>query len=734
MNYSLHYEPLLGLVWLEALALAGFAPLAFALCRGRRAWWRLAAFGFFMLVLLNPVLLKELRQPLSTIVAVVVDESRSQDFGRRRQDTEQAVALLKQQLGRLPQVEARFVPAAQQKAGPDSGDILATRLFTPLREALADVPPARIGGAIMITDGQVADIPALKAGAAAAGQMAAPGFAAPVNALITGHGEEYDRRLYFVKAPRFGLTGKALALSFMVRDEGSRPAGRLPIAVDLFINGEKQGRYLAQPGVETALPITLPHIGSNIIELKTPELPGEVTAINNHAAVIIDGVRENLKVLLVSGEPHNGLRIWRDLLKSDTGVDLVHFTILRPPEKQDNTPLYQLSLIVFPTTDLFVNRLKDFDLVIFDRYQHYAVLPLAYYDYMARYVENGGALLMAVGPEFAGGKSLALTPLSRILPAQPTGNIFEKPFLPRLTAAGRRHPVTRSLEGGQSDPPQWGPWLRQIEVEADKDSMVLMQGADKAPLMLLAARGKGRVGMLLSDEGWLWARDYQGGGPYAALYRRMAHWLMKEPELEEESLTAKAQGYTIFIERHTMQPGKPPAAAAKTGRQPARLEKAPAADPFGLFHIRLPSGKTVDIAAPPAAPGLYKARFTSPETGLLQISNGDKSVMVHAGPPDQPEYEDIISTPEKLAPLAAASGGHVLRLRPRARDNVHIGAIKLLGAAAGRASAPADSIVLRQSAASRLAAEEQQPLTHNAWLLCIGLGLLALAWWREGRA
>ncbi|KAA6206533.1 MAG: hypothetical protein DU430_00075 [Candidatus Tokpelaia sp.] len=761
MSYSLYFEPVLRLVPLAALALAGCLPLALALYRqSRSAWLRLLTFGFFICLLLNPIMVKETSRPLSTIIAVVIDNSRSQNFGTRKQDTEQALAALKQRLGRLPQIEARFVQAARQDNNPDSDTLLATRLFTPLQEALADVPPARIGGAIIITDGQVADIPALSAADSAAALAEAPdegnrgfagapdegksrlaarlGFDAPVNALISGNGQEYDRRLRFIKAPRFGLAGKEVPLSFTVQDEGAMPAGLPPPIIELFVNGEKQGSYPVRPGAETALTVTLPRTGSNIIELKTPEIEGEVTAVNNHAAIIIDGVRENLKVLLVSGEPHNGLRIWRDLLKSDTGVDLVHFTILRPPEKQDNTPIYQLSLIVFPTTDLFVNRLKDFDLVIFDRYQHYAVLPLAYYDYMARYVENGGALLMAVGPEFSGGRSLALTPLSRILPARPTGNIFEKPFLPQLTEAGRRHPVTQNLEGGATTPPKWGPWLRQIEVEADKDSMVLMQGVDKAPLMLLAAKGRGRVGMLLSDEGWLWARDYQGGGPYASLYRRMAHWLMKEPELEEENLTARAQGYTIFVERRTMKEGRPvppPAAAAKDKTAPYSAPSASAANsPIGRFHITLPSGRTMEIQPQKAAEGLYKARFDSPETGLVRIGNGDKNVIVHAGVPNQPEYEDIISTPEKLAPVVAASGGHVLRLRPKAQDNVHIGAIKLLSAKAGLSTAAADSLVLRQSAARQPVAENRLPLMHNIWALLIGLGLLALAWWREGRA
>ena len=116
----------------------------------------------------------------------------------------------------------------------------------------------------------------------------------------------------------------------------------------------------------------------------------------------IEGIREKLRVLLVSGEPHAGERTWRNLLKSDANVDLVHFTILRPPEKQDGTPINELSLIAFPTRELFQQKIKEFDLIIFDRYANQSVLPSTYFDNIVRYVREGGAVLVAAGPEFAG--------------------------------------------------------------------------------------------------------------------------------------------------------------------------------------------------------------------------------------------------------------------------------------------------------------------------------------------
>ena len=306
------------------------------------------------------------------------------------------------------------------------------------------------------------------------------------------------------------------------------------------------------------LEIDIPNAGRNIVELSIEAAEGEITDTNNRAIAMLDGIRENLRVLLVSGEPHAGERTWRNLLKSDASVDLVHFTILRPPEKQDGTPINELSLIAFPTRELFVEKIDDFDLIIFDRYQHRDVLPILYYDNIAEYVENGGALLIAAGPEYAGEQSIAHTPLMSALPAVPTGEIIDEAFYPRLTEMGQRHPVTRGLEGSAREPPHWSRWFRLVGIERPEGEVV-MKGPDERPLLLLDRKGEGRVGMLLSDHGWLWARGYEGGGPHVALYRRIAHWLMKEPELEEERLTANGRGMMLDVIRQTMQDDPGPA-------------------------------------------------------------------------------------------------------------------------------------------------------------------------------
>ena len=293
----------------------------------------------------------------------------------------------------------------------------------------------------------------------------------------------------------------------------------------------------------------------------------------------IDGVRDKLRVLLVSGEPHAGERTWRNLLKSDASVDLVHFTILRPPEKQDGTPINELSLIAFPTRELFQQKINEFQLIIFDRYARQGVLPIIYFDNIARYVRQGGAVLVAAGPDYASQTSIWRTPLDVILPAEPSGRMTDTAFRAQLTDLGKRHPVTRGLEGADEDPPHWSRWFRLVDTNASKGTAV-MHGPDNKPLLVLSREGEGRVALLLSDHIWLWARGYEGGGPHIDLLRRLSHWLMKQPDLEEEALRLLVRGRDLTVQRQTMS------------------------DAVSDVTLTTPSGKTRTLTLSAAEPGV----------------------------------------------------------------------------------------------------------------------------------
>ena len=281
-------------------------------------------------------------------------------------------------------------------------------------------------------------------------------------------------------------------------------------------------------------------------------------------------MRDKLRVLLVSGEPHPGERMWRNLLKSDANVDLVHFTILRPPDKStDGTPINELSLIAFPVADLFGRKIKDFDLIIFDRYSTQAVLPQVYLDNIVRYVRDGGALLLAVGPEFETPEGLFNTPLGEISPARPTGEDVVRAFRPEISrrrrqAPGRARPAGLARRARRPGAAGSAPSAPKLTTGVN-----IMQAGRSTPLLALSRVDKGRVALLLSDQIWLWARGYDGGGPHLDLLRRLAHWLMKEPELEEEALRARAHGQDVTVERQSLKPGHPAGDADRTGRRVA---------------------------------------------------------------------------------------------------------------------------------------------------------------------
>src|SRR6187431_2282895 len=435
MSYGIAFTPLVPAIvlWIALAAIVAIAALLL-LGRSRGAAVRVAALALILLALANPSFTREDREPLSSVAAVVIDKSPSQNFGTRNQEAAKAQEALVDTLKKIKGLEVRVV-----KAGQADGETDGTKLFGALSSALSDVPVDRVAGAFLITDGRVHDIPANAAGL---------GFQAPVHALVTGAKDERDRRIAISAAPRFGIVSQPQTITYRLDDQGvTGQRARIVMRRD----GEVINERTLSSGQTVNVEVDIKHAGPNIVEIEASPLENELTLVNNRAVVAIEGVRDKLRVLLVSGEPHSGERSWRNLLKSDASIDLVHFTILRPPEKQDGTPINELSLIAFPTRELFQQKIKDFHLIIFDRYARQGVLPIIYFDNIARYVQEGGAVMIAAGPDYASPTSLWRTPLESVLPAEPNGRTTEGPFRAKLTELGKRHPVTRGLEGADSD-------------------------------------------------------------------------------------------------------------------------------------------------------------------------------------------------------------------------------------------------------------------------------------------
>jgi hypothetical protein len=686
-NLSIVFAP--DLPWAVLAIISGLGAVLVAAglwARLRGGIVRLFAWAILTCALFNPSILVEEREPLKSVVAVITDRSGSQKLADRKAETDALHAAV---LGRLTALGRFEIREAEIGDELSRNTDVSTALFKGMASALRDVPPEQIGGAVLITDGQVHDIPE---------NLGTAGVRWPVHALITGSPADRDRRMTIVEAPKFSLVGEAVDVTYRVMQQNIPT--NVPVDVVIRLDGEAIGGQRVLPGEITTFSFKVPHGGHNILEFDAAVEPGEVTAVNNTAVVTVNGIRENLRVLLISGEPHAGERTWRNLLKSDPAVDLVHFTILRPPDKQDGTPINQLSLIAFPTRELFVEKIDQFDLIIFDRYRRRSVLPLLYFDNIARYVNDGGALLVAAGPEYGEGDSVA-EPLAAILPGQPDGTKIEAPFKPMISQSGLRHPVTRGLDGWRENDPQWGRWFRSIGISQTANE-ALMTGKDSAPLLLLNRVGEGRVALILSDQAWLWARGFEGGGPYVQLLRRTAHWLMKEPELDEERLSATAEGENLRVERQSL------------------------GNEAGDVQITAPDGSEIRLPLVASGPGLWRGEAKMPGFGLYRLSEGDQKTLVHVGPANPREYGDVVSTTALLEPVLSAGRGSARRAT--GEDIPRIVPVR-----SGATAAGPGWIGLENTGASILRNVSRIPLFTGL----IGLALLLVAmsamWAREGR-
>ncbi len=704
-NWSIDFSPMvpLPLFW-AGVALAAVLVGVLLFRRAPGGALRALALGLLVTALANPNLKEEERENLGNVAIVVLDESTSQTLAGRPQQMEDIRRDIEGKLGKIPGLEVKWVRAAR----PDDTRG-GTNLFTDLNQALATTPPDRLAGVIMVTDGQVHDVPKSAGGL---------GFDAPVHALLTGRPDEFDRRIEILSAPKFGIVGQSRTVEVAVREAGrtSRPGEQITLRIRR--EGRPDELRRAELNRKIAIEMQFPRPGQNILEVELPAVAGELTPANNRVVVTAEGVRENLRVLLVSGEPHAGERTWRNLLKSDAAVDLVHFTILRPPEKQDGTPINQLSLIAFPTRELFQVKIREFDLIIFDRYQHRNILLRQYYDNIAQYVrEHGGALLVAAGDDYAGPTSLINTPLASVLPATPTGRVYEMPFKAELTKQGHMHPVTRDLPGGKTDKPTWGNWYRQVDV-ANPRGQVVLQGADDKPLLVLDRREKGRVALLTSDHAWLWARGHDGGGPHTDLLRRLSHWLMKEPDLEEERLLATSKGLKLTIERRTMGAAIKPVTISAPGGGNAEVNLEKAGE--GIWR------STIDVKEP----GLYKMQTLS-EAGNL-------TAVALAGVEDPREMSEVTATDAKLKPLVEATGGGVFWTRGGglfgavASDTaVDVPRVTMMSGA--RVLAGSGWLGLKDREAYVTRGIKLTPMFTGLLALAALLFFITLAWWREGK-
>jgi hypothetical protein len=688
MTNTLILDPLVPLLAIYALAVLSVFGVGLAAWRRLNSWWLRGLAALAVLgALANPSVLREDRAPLSDIVIALVDETASQKLSDRSDQTAGALARLRSQIAKIENTDLRVVTV------PDGDGDAGTQLMTSLSTALAEEPQARVAGIVTLTDGRLHDI------------ERAPNLPTPIHTLLSGRDTDWDRRLTVSNAPAFAIMGETVTLTLRIDDQGAAPTADAVVNLSIAIDGDAPISFQVPVGQDIELPLDLPHGGMNVVQFATPFADGELTDRNNAAVVQINGVRDRLRVLLVSGEPHPGERTWRNLLKSDAGVDLVHFTILRPPEKQDGVPVDELSLIAFPTRELFLEKINDFDLIIFDRYRRRGILPAAYFDSITDYVINGGAVLISSGPEYGGAESIYRSPLGQILPGAPTARVFEEGFTPQITDLGARHPVTEGLEKLSPNPngegPGWGRWFRLVDVIVPDTANTVMSGLDDRPLLTLDRIGDGRVALIASDQSWLWDRGFEGGGPQLELLRRLAHWMMKEPDLEEEALFAQASGQTMRIIRRTLT------------------------DTAGDVTVTHPDGSQTILSLKEVSPGRFETMWTAPEVGLYRLVEAGKETVIALGPAAPREFEQTIASGEALRPIVDSTRGGTLAMAD--------GDFAVRSVRAGRPAAGRGWIGITPRGAYQTADISSNPVLP-AWAFLLLAAVLSIAaWLREGR-
>ena len=689
MNTAIILQPFVP-IWLVAVMTAiGAGAALLSVQRSRTgSLLRVLGAGILAAFLLNPQIENKETTPLDDIAIILVDKSASQRLDGRDAVTREAADNLRAVLQTQSNVE--IIESVLE--GDDE-----TNLGNALSQALSTTSRARLAGVFVVTDGRSHD---------QINHAALPAET-PLHGFFTGRPDEYDRKISLLKSPRYGVVNSPVDISFRIDDLG--PDDESVIAgqafVTLKVNGEEITRQSVPIGTEIQFAAPLSRPGKTIIELETAAVPGELSDRNNIAILPISTIRDRLRVLLISGEPHAGERVWRNLLKSDPSIDLVHFTILRPAEKQAADGFIdqrELALIEFPQDELFIDKLSEFDLVIFDRYTYRGALNAYHFDNIARYVEDGGAVLVAAGPELNGTLSLAARRnFAYLLPAVPTGQSIQQPFRPSISKAGVRHPVTLNLP----DTEYWGRWLRVTQT-TPRSGRVLMTGPDDTPLLILDRVSEGRVGLLLSDHVWLWARGFDGGGPHGELLRRISHWLMKEPELEEERLILSNAGGDLLIERRTLD------------------------DDISPVSLTLPNGEEVDVTLSSSGVGQFTATLENAKRGLYRAKSDGLFAIGEIGLGAPPEFTDVVVDHRSLEQTITKSKGGVFDVRQGI--GATIPEIRRVSANARQKSTDRWAGLARRNA-SRVEAIALAPLAPPfIWLFALGAAIVG-AWWAEGR-
>ncbi len=687
MNTFINFAPILPEFWIIILALLGVIVIGLmAYLKASGVLWRFFAVLLLILTLLNPSIIEEEREAIQDTAIIIIDESPSQKMGGRDLNSEKAYTHLKSELEKIKNQKIKTIRVGENKQLSEFSKN-GTRLFGEILNGFPDIPRSQISGVFVITDGQITDVPK---------DFKNLELSAPIHTILTGDKTEIDRRISIINPPNYGIVGENVDISIKVEEFGAKSSEYVEVKV--IQDGEDVATHLMEINEEETLSFKLNHGGKNVFEFAVEPIDNELTNINNKTAIAVNAVRDRLKVLLVSGEPYQGERAWRNILKSDPAVDLVHFTILRPPNKNDLTPNREMSLIAFPVRELFIDKIDEFDLIILDQYKRLNVLNSKYFNNIANFVENGGALLIVNGSDYSTSNSLYHTELSRILPAKPIQDlVYKQEFIPRISETGQKHPVTSNLFVND----KVGKWFRQVAVQKLRGYTV-MTGVNEQPLLILDKVGDGRIAQLTSDQIWLWSRGYDGGGPQIELMRRMAHWLMKEPELEETDLRSILSDNKIKVEYRNIE------------------------DKIDDLKVIFPNGKEKIMQFNIHENGWHSLELPVTDMGFYKFKVGDLSSFEIIGDLTSKELSEVITTEEKMIDVANHLKSGIIWYTEKPD-------FKIYKNSSNRKFAGNSWLGLRKSNSYTVTGVKDIPLLPIALLLLLSIIFLLLAWRREGK-
>jgi uncharacterized membrane protein len=550
----------------------------------------------------------------------------------------------------------------------------------------------------------------------------APPLPVPVFAVAAGEAEGFtDVRIAEVRAPQFAFRGREFKLDLTVHAAGLK--GK---TVPLYFN---RGKNLittrsitidADPFEQKiALSFTPKEIGTHSFSLDIPPQAGEQITRNNQKEFKVDVQRDKIRILTLSGSPAWNYRFLRMAMKQDPLIELVSFVFLRTPTDSVDVPDNQLSLIPFPIDDIFLEELKNFDLVFLDDFSHRAYFNPVYLDRVRDFVRDGGGLAMLGGVRSFDSGGYGESALKEVLPVdldgkgsyQSTGGVR-----PVLTASGKAHPITRLLPDPRINEEAWTkmPALNGLNRVRGARGEVLLTAdgaAAGAPLLAIGRFGKGRTLALMSDDVWRWnfiaAGNRESPQNHLKLVRQMVRWLAQEPSFEQVQLRAIASarpGEKIAIKLRVLKDDFLPTSQASVQLRVIGPEGEPSLVSAGA-----------DIEA-----GEYTGEYTPTREGAYRVE-AEASL---AGKPlgkdrtsfsvafGYGETEDGLPRADLLKQLAAMSQGEFFSLSDWNEKSLEKIAAKI------ESHAPA-----------QITEQRQTRLWSTLWPFSLILALLSVEWW-----